>query len=368
MRWLQQPLFWALAVTTLTTLAVLPVSHAAPRSAKTTFGKTQPVKAPSVKVQPEKTQPAKGAAAKPRPKLVFKALRHIVLDPGHGGDNLGAVGHVGTREKVLTLDIARVVAAMIRQRSDLRVSMTREDDRSVALRERPRLANELGGDVLVSVHCNSSPDPEVHGMEVWFLAADSSLAAGLEVVRREEGIESDAPEAARRVGADAVITAMRLAAAHERSELLAFAVASGLRRADTGMRLRGVRQAPFGVLKEAAMAAVVLEVGYISHPEEGQHLLLASTHEALARAVLIGLLELDKQLAQLVRPEPVDASQGSETPTTLAAAPRSPMRATTSSTRAAASRSSAASPSPPSSRVSAEPVASRTTPRRRPTP
>jgi N-acetylmuramoyl-L-alanine amidase len=302
--------------------------------------------APSVSAPRAAKANARAASRPSRPKLVFKHLKHIVLDPGHGGDNLGAVGHVGTREKVLTLDIANALRAMIEARTDLRVSMTRHDDRGVALRERPRVANALGGDVLVSVHCNSSPDPEVRGMEVWFLAADSSLAAGLEVVRREEGIEPHAPPVARRVGADAVVTAMRLAAAHEHSERFAFALAAGLRRADTKMRMRGVRQAPFGVLKEAEMAAVVFEVGYISNPEEGRHLLLPETHEALARGLLLGLIELDRQLAPLAKP-----------------ASRS-----TASTNASARRSSAAWPSPPSSRVKAVPSLARNVPQRRPTP
>lgn len=232
--------------------------------------------------------PAAAEATRPQAKIALAHVRHVIIDPGHGGENLGAVGHLGTREKVLTLELAQRFRDYLLAHSDVRVTLTREADEGVALRERPRLANAWRGDVLISVHCNSSPDETVRGMEVWFLAADSSLAAGLEVVRREEGVDEDAPAPAKRVGPDAIVHAMRMAQAHERSELFAHGLAAGLRRAGTGMRFRGVRQAPFGVLKEAEMPAVVFEVGYISNAEEGRHLLEASTQLALARGLLTG--------------------------------------------------------------------------------
>lgn len=308
--------------------------------------------------------------ARPARKLQFRHLRHIVLDPGHGGENKGAVGHLGTREKVLTLELAQRFRAHLLAQTDLKVTLTRDEDRDLALRERPRMANQLQGDVLVSVHCNSSPDETIRGMEVWFLAADSSLEAGLAVVRREEGIEEDAPAPARRVGADAIVHAMRMAEAHERSELFAHDLAAGLRRARTGMRFRGVRQARFGVLKEAEMPAVVFEVGYISHPEEGRHLLEVRTQEALAQGLLSGLVALERQLAERAAAggPPSTNAGGPNQPAAPRPTPTKPAASSTAATSASARRSSAPPPSPPSSRTRATPSGPRSAPQRRPTP
>lgn len=295
-------------------------------------------------------------------RIALPHVRHIILDPGHGGENKGAVGHLGTREKVLTLELAQRFRDYLVAHTDAKVTLTREDDHAVALRERPRLANAQRGDVLISVHCNSNPDATVRGMEVWFLAADSSLDAGLEVVRREEGFDEDDPAPARRVGPEAILHAMRMAEAHERSQIFAHELARGLRSARTGMRFRGVRQARFGVLKEAEMPAVVFEVGYISHPEEGRHLLQAETQTALARGLLRGLVALDRQIAAM---QPALAAGGPTQPAPPAAAGK---RATTASTSATASRSSASPSAPPSKRSSAAPSGPRKVPQRRPAP
>ena len=152
------------------------------------------------------------AASRAPTQLVH--LRRIAIDPGHGGDNLGAVGHLGTREKVLTLELAEQFAELLRVTTTAEVVLLRTADEAIALRERPRMANSAGADLLISVHCNSNPDVTVRGMEVWFLSADSSLQAGVEAVLRDEGVPEQAPEPAKHVGAEAVIKALRVAAAH----------------------------------------------------------------------------------------------------------------------------------------------------------
>ncbi len=328
--------------------------------------------------------PARAAAA-PRPPATLVHLRKIAIDPGHGGDNLGAVGHLGTREKVLTLELAEQFAQLLRTTTTAEVVLLRTADESIALRDRPRLANAAGADLLISVHCNSNPDVTVRGMEVWFLSADSSLQAGVEAVLRDEGVPEQGPEPAKHVGADAVVRALRVAAAHERSEIFAFALAGALRRAGTGMRMRGVRQDAFGVLKEATMPAVVFEVGYISNAAENQHLLQASTQAALGRGLRAAVLELEAAIAAEERARPASA-QPPGAPGVVAGAPgpaapaapavaaatrparaqRAGMLVKTAATKASASRGSAPASSPPSNASSGAPAASRSVPQRRP--
>ena len=155
---------------------------------------------------------SKGQRASTKPdrffpkRVEFKHLKHVMIDPGHGGDNLGAVGFYGTREKTLTLEISRRIATFLERNSIVRVSLTRHDDRAVKLRNRPRWANARGADALISVHCNSNPDPRIHGMEVWFLSADTSVKVSHEIVRREEGVAKPIQETPRAWSVDGVLS------------------------------------------------------------------------------------------------------------------------------------------------------------------
>ncbi len=247
------------------------------------------------------------ASATPRRDRLFPKpvelihIRHIVIDPGHGGDNLGALGYHATQEKALTLEISKFIAAFIERHSNVRVTLTRHVDRPIALRERPRQANALKADALISLHCNASPNPKVHGMEVWFLDAKASAGVVHALVRREEGLPERGVAAQLPWTVGGILSQMRYAAAHKRSEMLALSLARGLKRGRPGARFRGVRQAPFGVLKEALMAAVVLEIGYITHPKESLALLEHQAHLELARGVLLGLKEMERLVAQQER-------------------------------------------------------------------
>jgi N-acetylmuramoyl-L-alanine amidase len=224
-------------------------------------------------------------------------VRRLVLDPGHGGDNLGALGKGGIREKVLCLEVAQRMAAWLRAHSDLEVILTRESDVAIELRQRPRIANERQADALVSVHANAHPRGTAHGTEVFFLAPQSCAEAVQQLVEREEGVQP------RRAGklpwtVGNILTDLDITAAHRRSEVFAHALGDGLRRARPLARFRGVRQAPFGVLKEARMAAVVLEIGYITHATESALLMEAAEHERFAQGLLQALVQLDAHLAK----------------------------------------------------------------------
>lgn len=238
---------------------------------------------------------AKKPAEPPSP-LHLAQVRRLVLDPGHGGDNLGALGTAGIREKALTLEAAQHIAAWIRKHSDVEVLLTREKDVGVELRQRPRLANDWQADALISVHANAHPEGEAQGMEVFFLAADASAEAAQQLVQREEGaVVLPGAKAAWSVGG--IKADMALAAAHARAQAFALALGNALQSVRKKVRFRGVRQAPFGVLKEAQMPALVLELGYITHVDEGPALLDPVVHEQFAQAILQALQELDKRLA-----------------------------------------------------------------------
>ncbi len=255
------------------------------------------------------------AKAEPAVKRIsLKHVRRVVLDPGHGGDNLGALGSAGIREKELCLDVARRAAAWLSARSDVEVLLTRERDVAVELRQRPRLANDWRADALISIHANAHEAGEASGMEVFFLAADASAEAARALVEREEGIRVADATGGLAWSVGGILSDMELAAQHQRSERLALALGEALKTVRPAARFRGVRQAPFGVLKEARMAAVVLEIGYVTHPEEAPQLTDPAVQDQFGRAMLKALVALDSQMAaqaqaQAQRPPPAKAKR-----------------------------------------------------------
>ena len=239
---------------------------------------------------------SKQRVAKKATKVMLKHLRHLIIDPGHGGSNKGALGFHASREKALTLELSKRFKQWLEAHSNVRISLTRHVDVDLALRERPRVANQMRGDALISVHCNASAKTSVHGMEVWFLTADSSMKVIHDIVRREEGVPDTGPEVAKRWSANGVVEKLRHAEAHRASQAFAIALRRGLMRARPRTRFRGIKQDAFGVLKEARMPAVVLEVGYITHATESLELMKLRTQDALARGILLALIDLDRAM------------------------------------------------------------------------
>ena len=247
-------------------------------------------------VRPAACKPKKAAIGPPA-LVKLEHVRRLVLDPGHGGDNLGALGTAGIREKALTLEASKNIAIWLRSQCDVEVLLTRERDVAVELRQRPRLANDWKADALVSVHANAHEQAEASGMEVFYLAADASAEAARQLVEREEGAGAGGPAAGQPWTVDGIKTDMALAAAHARSQAFALAMGEALQSIRKKVRFRGVRQAAFGVLKEAQMPALVLELGYITHVDEGPKLFDVAVHAEFAKALLQALVELDRRLA-----------------------------------------------------------------------
>lgn len=245
--------------------------------------------------------------------LQLHNIRRLVLDPGHGGDNLGTIGVMGIREKALALDYARHIAAYIRSHSNVEVVLTRDRDVAVELRDRPRLANDFKGDAFISLHANAHELGEAQGMEVFFLAADSSAASTRELIEREEGIRATDATAALPWSVGGILNDLGHNTAHGRSEVLAAGLAAALQKVRPGVRFRGVKQAPFGVLKEANMPAVVLEVGYLTHLREARDLVDPKTPVQFGQAILLALQTLDGRMATETRPHlPAVTRKGSK--------------------------------------------------------
>ncbi|MBI5248044.1 MAG: N-acetylmuramoyl-L-alanine amidase [Desulfomonile tiedjei] len=196
----------------------------------------------------------------------------VVIDPGHGGKDPGAVSRDGSlKEKDLTLDVAkRLKTALERKNRRLRVTLTRSDDRSLALQERTAIANSLNADLFISIHCNAASDGSSKGIETFLLDKASSPRA-MRVAARENGIPPSKMSDLEATLVDLMVTSKKTEST-ELAKTVQSALARGLERSAFSVRNRGVKQAPFYVLLGAKMPAILVECAFISNNREQRKL------------------------------------------------------------------------------------------------
>lgn len=211
-----------------------------------------------------------------------RALTRIAIDPGHGGNDPGASGPSGLKEKDVTLAIAHKLAPLL-SRSGLEVTLTRDDDRYVTLEERTARANGFGADLFLSIHCNAAEKSGRKGVETYVLDTTTSDMAGRVAARENGASQAASAEVAQ------LLASMRLADQSTRSTKLAellqrSAVASLTAKYDDVVD-GGVHKAGFYVLVGARMPAVLFEASYISNATEEQRLGEGDYQQRLADAM-----------------------------------------------------------------------------------
>lgn len=248
------------------------------------------------------------------PAQAAPGLRLVVVDPGHGGTNLGAPSRVHRPvryEKEFTLKVARKVAADLRA-AGVTVVLTRERDRDLSLKARIGLANRLRADVFVSVHLNATEVPGPTGHETFFLALEATdeAAKRLATFENRDPVSVDG-DAAAPVPDDAVgdiLLDLTRERAHRDAQRLAELIQQRL-TPQSPFKNRGVKQAPFYVLMGAAMPAVVTEIGFINHRAEGRYITSEAGMTAIAGGIARGILDYGR-LVVAPRARPADATGG----------------------------------------------------------
>lgn len=226
-------------------------------------------------------------------------LQTIVLDPGHGGQAAGATGRVGFTEKDLTLDIAVRLREIIVRRLGLQVVLTRDADVDVPLAQRPEKANYWDADLFLSIHANAYRLDSVRGPETYFLSDTASDAHAGSVARAEnaDGDRSDVP--APDPTLEFILWDLAQTEYLRESSLLAEIIQTDLSNL-WGTPDRGVKQAPFLVLKGATMPAVLVEVGYLSNPEDAGRLSDSAFRQQIAETLYRSITAFRAQHAELV--------------------------------------------------------------------
>jgi len=210
----------------------------------------------------------------------------VVIDPGHGGEDSGAVGPGGVEEKTITLNVAKRLADDVREKTGCVVLLTREDDTYVPLSERTAFANSRGADVFISIHVNAARSRTANGVETYFLSFDATDDDALRVAQFENGVVRVDGETYGEAADDlnAILMDMVITESHHRSSRLAGLIQPAVLAA-TGEENRGVKQAPFMVLNGAAMPAVLVELGFISNPKSEKDLSSADMQARIAASL-----------------------------------------------------------------------------------
>lgn len=214
----------------------------------------------------------------------------VVIDPGHGGDEDGAMGSQGTSEKDITLGVSLKLRDLLAQHDDLEVIMTRDEDKTLTLQERADIANSKGGDLYVSIHCNSYWDEDISGSQTFFLAAamnDEARATAM-LENRSILLERDKMDFEPVDDLDFILLDLMQTEYLSESQELAKMIQTGLAE-KLRIRSRGVDQAGFFVLNKVFMPSVLVEVAFLSNKREEALLKKDQFQQKAAEAIYEGI-------------------------------------------------------------------------------
>lgn len=218
-------------------------------------------------------------------------MGRVVIDPGHGGKDPGAIGFSGLKEKDVVLKVAKKVAARLAARGEYEIIMTRDRDKFIPLEERTAIANSRRADLFVSIHANSAPNRKAHGVETYFL----SLASSKDEMRA--AARENASSSGQLSDLQAILQDLMQNSKIEESSRLAGMVQEQLYKGLQKYHVAdlGVKKAPFVVLIGARMPAILAEIGFISNAQEEKNLRSDRYLDAVAEQIVTGIMRYSRQ-------------------------------------------------------------------------
>lgn len=228
-------------------------------------------------------------------------LKTIVVDAGHGGHDPGASGRLGLKEKTVTLDVARRLADLLR-RDGFQVILTRSDDRFIPLYGRPAIANRAGADLFISVHANASRSRAAGGFEAYYLSeATDDHARALEAAENSALPAGVGNGHAVSSNSEAILWDLLYTEHRAESSELASHICRGMSGSSLASKSRGIKSARFAVLKGARMPAVLVEIGFLTHPGEEVRMRTPDHRQRIAEGIRKGVLafrdEMERKFA-----------------------------------------------------------------------
>ena len=217
----------------------------------------------------------------------------IIIDPGHGGKDPGAVGYRGTKEKDIVLDVSKRLARKIERNSKTKVILTREEDIFLRLQDRTKFANANEGDLFISIHTNAAEDRRASGFETFLIGPNKNEAAVRVAARENAALELEGFSGKKLTNEDLIKATIAQSAFAAKSEEFASLVQNEIRKR-VQSKDRGVKQAGFYVLMGASMPNVLIELGFISNPNEEKKLNSSSYRDMLATSIYYAVLKYQK--------------------------------------------------------------------------
>jgi len=211
----------------------------------------------------------------------------IVIDPGHGGHDTGTIGPNGLLEKELVLDVGKRLGKLLESRLGADVVFTRSDDAFIPLETRTSIANQEQADLFVSVHANSSRDPDARGVETYYLNFTSSPEA-LEVAARENAASDKSIHELQDL-VKKIALKEKVEESHEFASDVQQSLHAGLSAKTPGVRDRGVKKAPFVVLIGANMPSILAEISFLSNPGDERRLKTPDYRQRIAESLYRGI-------------------------------------------------------------------------------
>lgn len=262
--------------------------EAAPASANVTTQTVRRVSGFALPVEPiERALPATFPAPQAINPTVFPlAVRRVVVDAGHGGNDPGTSGPFLLYEKDVTLDIGRRLEALL-AREGFEVLVTRSGDSSVPLKERARIANASRSDIFVSIHVNSMRNPNSRGVETYYLGPTKDPV--LEKLAAAENQSSGYSLADYRALLDRVYADARQEESRALAESVQRELYQDLGPLAGGLENWGVRRAPFIVLVATDMPAILAEVSCLSNPQDAEMLRNQAYRQKIAESLYRGI-------------------------------------------------------------------------------
>ena len=239
----------------------------------------------------EKAPPTKVVQIPNAPSLAQQlglGIKRVILDPGHGGKDPGAIGYQGLREKDVVLKVAKKVARKITKELGIEVVLTRKRDRFLPLEERTAIANTKNGDLFISIHANAAETKQANGIETYYL--DLAVTEGEMQIAAKENATS-----ARKISdLQKILSHLMNNTKKDESARLASIVQTSLMTGlSTKYKIRdhGVKKAPFIVLIGAQMPSVLTEIAFLTNPTEATRLRNDKYLEEIADHITEGIVK-----------------------------------------------------------------------------
>ena len=220
-------------------------------------------------------------------KPLISKIRRIVVDPGHGGHDPGAVGARGVQEKDVVLAIGLKLRDLLKEELGLDVVMTRSTDIFIPLEERTAIANKVGADLFVSIHANAAPNRGATGIETYYLnLAKTDKVAQL--AAKENGTSLEKVSVLQAILFDLMANYKLNDSAHLADEVQKF-LHKKLRAGYSDVKNLGVKQGPFYVLVGASMPSILVETAFLSNATEETRLSDTAYQVMVSEGILDGI-------------------------------------------------------------------------------